>query len=119
MSRATKALQRNILARQEEIKKSQPLPKKPPVRKVPAGTKIDRQCEKTPLMLILEAQFEKPIEELVWQGSIYEVMEVLEVSNFTVSSWRKRFPIEYQRGKNNRKLPVAKSGNNNGAGTVS
>ena len=106
MSRATKTLQRNILARQEEIKKSQPPPKQ--VRKIPTGAKVNRQSGKTSLMLILEAQFEKTIEELIWQGSIGEVVKILEVSNYTVSMWRRRFPIEYQRGKNGRKLPVSK-----------
>ena len=111
MSRTTKQLQRAILARVEASK--------PKPRKLPKQAVVNRGCEKTNLMLILEVEHGAPIEELIWQGSIFEVMERLNVSNYTVSAWRRKFPIAYQRGKNNRKLPLAKSSGNNGANAVS
>lgn len=118
MSRATKRLQREILARFEEIR-PQPPPKKKPRKVVtnkPPITKI--KYEKTNLIELLEIRHQQTIEQLIWGGSITEVADLLGVGEYTVTRWRRVFPIEYQRGKNNRKLPVSKFNENSGAQNV-
>ena len=67
-------------------------------------------CNRTPMMDLLEKIHGGKIEDIIWEGSIREVSEKLDISEFTVSYWRKKFPLnEYTVGKNNRKLPVPKS----------
>ena len=62
---------------------------------------------KTSMMVLLERQHGRPIEELIWLDSITNVASSLGVSKFTVSLWRKKFPLNgYNTGPNNRKLPI-------------
>ena len=69
-----------------------------------------KQEDKTPLMTMIEWKFNRPISELVWEDSLPNIAEKLEVSCGTVSKWRRQFPLEkYRRGANNRKLPFPKS----------
>lgn len=101
-----KALRERILSRRQDYPELIHVPNK--ARK---ALRNEDNCHKTTLMLHIERFHRRPVEELIWAESIPEVAKRLEVSEFTVSKWRREFPLnEYYRGPNNRKLPVAKSG---------
>lgn len=70
----------------------------------------DSTYKKSTMMLLLERLHQLPIEQLIWQQSVKDTAELLEVSAFTVSNWRRRFPLEqYTIGPNNRRIPINRS----------
>lgn len=96
MSRASKKLQETILERRKVKAK--------PVRVI--------NNKKTRIMLFLEEQYEKPIEELIWEESVSELAAKFQVSKFSISYWRKKFPLnDYTIGVNNRKQPKCSDDN--------
>lgn len=98
-----KSLRESILARREENLEILPNNRLRP-------KKVELECNKTPLMMLIERQMGQKIEKLIWDGSIREVSNKLSISNFTVTCWRRKFPLnEYRTGTNNRKLPVSES----------
>ena|SRR3990167_9887622 len=108
----TKALRERILARRGDYTSLSP----PPVNghtipDIPAPLLRDTTCKKSTMMLLLERLHQLPIEELIWQQSVKDTSKLLEVSMYTVSNWRRKFPLkEYTKGPNNRK--VVNNGNN-------
>jgi len=103
---SSKAIREGILARRNDHPELIP---SAPVKKL-GKLKTEKNCHKTPLMLWIERFHRRPVEELVWDGSISEVAGKLELSETTVTYWRRKFPLgEYRAGPNNRKYPVSKS----------
>ena len=101
MSQASKRLQTNILSRLE----SQKPPKVKPRKLTPQP--VDRDCGKTPLMLVLEVEHGQPIEQLVWSDSSRKLVTKLGIGKGTISYWRKKYPVQHTKGVNNRKVPVS------------
>lgn len=73
-----------------------------------AGTKraVPVCGTKTPLMEALEKIHGINIEEFIWEHSIIECSQLLDISEFTVGYWRKKFP----NGKHSGKRYLSKDG---------
>jgi len=56
---------------------------------------------KTPLMRALEREYNKPLEELLVNGSLSVVSEKLRVDTSTVSKWKKKLGLERKEGNGN------------------
>jgi len=55
---------------------------------------------KTPLMRALEREYNKPLEELLVNGSLSVVSEKLRVDTSTVSKWKKKLGLERKDNHN-------------------
>jgi hypothetical protein len=61
--------------------------------KVKDAPRPKRNPKKTALMLLIEAEHGRPIEELITEGEIAEIGRDLGIDASTVSKWRLRFGI--------------------------
>lgn len=82
-SRSTASIRRKVLKDrgvklEKHTRKPQPLP-----------NELPSSFSKTPMMKYLEIKHGTPIEQLIFEGSIYKAGKKLGVNPSTISKWRK------------------------------